>query len=411
MPPFPSAPDPLPAAGAARPRWLVASGLGVAQLLAFGTTLYLLTVLGQPIHEDTGWPLTWVIGGMSAGSLAGAAVAPRIGRWIRAEGGKPALSTSSVLFAAGLATMALSPNLPVYFAGWVLIGLAMPAGYYDAAFGALGRLYGLDARRSITMVTLWGGFASTTFWPLSGLLVTGVGWRWTCGIYALMHLEVALPIYRWLLPDAQKVNRAGASGQEEGPHPGLSRTARAAAATLGLVLMAESLAATIVSVHLVTLLRERGLGLAAAVALGVFIGPTQVSARFGEGLFGARYHPSLTMIVAIAAITLGIGLLPWLPTAALVPALMAYGAGIGLVSVARGSLPLFLFGPYEAPAVSGRIGRPVAITQALAPSVGALLITSYGGQIALWALTGVCLVSLAAAVLLRRLSQKLAAEP
>jgi hypothetical protein len=117
------------------------------------------------------------------------------------------------------------------------------------------------------------------------------------------------------------------------------------------------------------------------------------------------------MIVAVGAIALGVGLLPWLPTAAIAPALMAYGAGIGLVSVARGSLPLFLFGPYEAPVISGKLGRPIAITQALAPSIGAVMITSFGGQATLWALTAICLVSLAAAVLLRRLSQQMAAEP
>jgi MFS family permease len=394
-----------------RPRWLVASGLGLAQLIAFGSTLYLLTVLGQPIHADTGWPFTWVVAGMSLGSLSGAAIAPRIGRWIRTHGGKPALSASSLLFAAGLGTLAISPNLPVYFAGWILIGLAMPAGYYDAVFGALGRLYGLEARKAITMVTLWGGFASTTFWPLSGFLLTQVGWRGTCAAYALIHLLVALPIYRWLLPDAEKVNGAGSAGAGEGAHQELSKTARAAAVTLGLVLMAETIAATIISVHLVTILRERGLSLAAAVAVGVFIGPSQVSARFGESIFGARYHPSLTMIIAIAAITLGVGLLPWLPTAAVIPALMCYGAGIGLVSVARGALPLFLFGPYEAPVISGRIGRPVAITQALAPSIGAWLIAGYGGQVTLWALTAVCVLSLGAALFLRRLSRKMSAEP
>ena len=186
-----------------RPRWVVASGVGLAQMLAFGTSLYLLTVLSQPIRMDTGWPLPWIFGGMSAGQLAGAAAAPRVGRWIRRLGGRPALSVSSLLFAAGLALLAVSTSLPVYFAGWVVIGLAMACGLYDVAFGALGRLYGLEARRAITTVTLWGGFASTVFWTLSGLLVSHVGWRLTCGIYAGLHLVVALPIYRWLLPAAE----------------------------------------------------------------------------------------------------------------------------------------------------------------------------------------------------------------
>jgi predicted MFS family arabinose efflux permease len=392
-----------------RPRWVVASGVGLAQMLAFGTSLYLLTVLAQPMHADTGWGAQWIVGGMSVGSLAGAAVAPRVGRWIKRHGGRPALSLSSLLFATGLMTLAAAPNLVVYFAGWTVIGLAMACGLYDTAFGALGRLYGLEARKAITTVTLWGGFASTVFWSLSGVLVTHVGWRWTCAVFALMHLVIALPIYRFLLPQAEP-HHEPAPAQGQTPPPGLSETARAAMIALGFVLMAETVVANIVSVHLVTLLRGRGLSLAAAVALGAFIGPTQVSARFGESLFGARYHPSLTMIVAVSAITLGVALLPLTPLGFAAAPLMAYGAGIGLVSVARGSLPLYLFGPLEAPVVSGRLGRPIAITAALAPSIGAFMIPRLGGAASLWTLAGVGCVSVGAAVVLRRLAQKMARE-
>ncbi|MFL5297255.1 MAG: MFS transporter [Phenylobacterium sp.] len=392
-----------------RPRWVVASGVGLAQMLAFGTSLYLLTVLAQPMRADTGWPLEWIIGGMSVGSLAGAAVAPRVGRWIKRYGGRPALSLSSLLFAAGLATVAAAPDLAVYFAGWTIIGLAMACGLYDTAFGALGRLYGLEARKAITTVTLWGGFASTVFWSLSGVLVTQVGWRATCAVFAAMHLVIALPIYRFLLPPAEPhLDPPAGSGQVGAP--ALSETARGAMIALGVVLMAETLVANIVSVHLVTLLRGRGLTLAAAVALGAFVGPTQVSARFGESLFGARYHPSLTMIVAVSFVTLGVVLLPVTSLSIAAAPLMAYGAGIGLVSVARGSLPLYLFGPLEAPVVSGRLGRPIAVTAALAPSIGAFMIPRLGGAASLWVLSAAGAVSVAAAVLLRRLAQKMARE-
>nr|MEA2796888.1 hypothetical protein [Phenylobacterium sp.] len=390
-----------------RPRWAVASGVGLVQMLAFGTSLYLLTVLSQPIRADTGWPLPWIIGGMSVGQLAGAAFAPRVGRWIKRHGGRPALSVSSFLFAGGLTLLAVSPNLVVYFAGWMVIGLAMACGLYDTAFGALGRLYGLEARRAITTVTLWGGFASTVFWSLSGVLVTHIGWRWTCGVYALMHLAIGLPIYRFLLPAAEPYVEAPAAAGQGPPHH-LTETAKAAVVLLGAVLMTETLVASIISVHLVTLLRERGLTMAAAIGLGVFIGPTQVSARFGESMFGTRIHPSLTMIVAVGAITLGVGLLPILPLSVAAVALMSYGAGIGLVSISRGSLPLYLFGPLEAPVISGRLGRPIAVTAALAPSIGAFLITRLGGATTLWILTGCSALSVAAALALRRLAQKMA---
>ncbi|HYG27148.1 MAG TPA: MFS transporter, partial [Caulobacteraceae bacterium] len=250
-----------------RPRWVVASAVGLAQMLAFGTSLYLLTVLAQPIHADTGWSLEWVVGGMSIGSLAGAGAAPRVGRWIKRRGGRPALSLSSLLFAAGLGLLAVAPILPVYLAGWVVMGFAMACGLYDTAFGALGRLYGLEARKAITTVTLWGGFASTTFWPLSGLLEAELGWRGACAVFALMHLLIALPIYRLVLPPAEPHHDDGGVVAGEGGVR-LSATARRAALMLGLVLMTETLAASIVSVHLITLLRERGLTLAAAIALG-----------------------------------------------------------------------------------------------------------------------------------------------
>jgi hypothetical protein len=392
------------------PRWLVASGLGLAQMLAFGTSLYLLTVLAQPMHEDTGWPLPWIIGGMSAGLLAGATISPMIGRWIRRSGGTPALSLSSLLFAAGLATLAVSPNLVVYFAGWTVIGLGMACGLYDSAFGALGRLYGLDARRAITTVTLWGGFASTAFWPLSGFLVVEIGWRGTCAVFAAMHLLISLPIYRGLLPRAEPLAPSTTGGADPTTDAPLGDLAKAAVLALALVLMAETLVASIVSVHLVTILRERGLTLAAAVALGVFVGPSQVSARFGESLFGARYHPSLTLVVAVGSITLGVGLLSALPNAVAPAALIAYGAGIGLVSVARGSLPLYLFGAHEAPVVTGRIGRPIAITAALAPSIGALMITRLGGTTTLIILAVVSLGSFFGAILLRRAARDMAQE-
>jgi hypothetical protein len=392
------------------PRWIVASGVGLAQMLAFGTSLYLLTVLAQPMKADTGWPLEWIIGGMSVGSLAGAAVAPRIGRWIKRHGGRPALSLSSFLFAGGLGLLAVSPNLAVYFVGWTVIGLGMACGLYDTAFGALGRLYGLQARRAITTVTLWGGFASTVFWSLSGVLVTEVGWRWTCAIFALMHLAIALPIYRFVLPAAEVHVEPAAEPGRAAPAVKLSAVARAAMIALGAVLMAETLVASIVSVHLVTLLRERGLTLAAAIAVGVFIGPTQVSARFGESLFGHRYHPSLTMLIAVCSITLGVGLLPFVPTGWAVAPLMGYGAGIGLVSVARGALPLYLFGPLEAPVISGRIGRPIAVTSAVAPSIGAWLISRIGGTETLWLLAGVGALSVAAAVALRNLSGRMTVQ-
>ena len=154
--------------------------LGLGQVFAWGATYYLPAVLARPIAQDTGWPLTWIVGALSLGTLVSGLAAPAVGRRIDRLGGRPVLAASALLFAAGLGGLAVAPGLLAYLACWLLLGLGMGAGLYDAAFGTLGRLYGQDARKHITVLTLFGGFASTLCWPLSAWLVSAVGWRGTC---------------------------------------------------------------------------------------------------------------------------------------------------------------------------------------------------------------------------------------
>jgi hypothetical protein len=140
-------------------RAVVITALGLTQILAWGSSYYLPAVLAKPIAADTGWPLSFVIGGLSLGLLAGGLVSPAVGRAIDRTGGRPVLAASSLLLALGLAGLGIAPNLPSYFVAWALIGLGMGAGLYDAGFATLGTLYGKDARRMIVTLTLFGGFA------------------------------------------------------------------------------------------------------------------------------------------------------------------------------------------------------------------------------------------------------------
>ena len=153
----------------------VVGALGVTQILAWGSSYYLPAVLAGPIAKDTGWPLAWIVGGLSLGLLVAAIVSPRVGRAIDREGGRRTLALSAIAIGAGQIGMALSPTLPAFLASWLVIGAGMGAGLYDAAFATLGRLYGNDARRAITTLTLFGGFASTVCWPLSAMLEAHIG--------------------------------------------------------------------------------------------------------------------------------------------------------------------------------------------------------------------------------------------
>ena len=158
-------------------RHAVISALGVAQIFAWGTSFYFPAVFAAPIVRETAWPLEWVVGGTSLGLLVAGLASPKVGAVVDVHGGRPVLLTSSLCYAAGLSTIGIAPSLAAYFAGWLLIGLGMGTGLYDAVFAALGRMYGAEARGQIATLTLFGGFASTVCWPLSALMIDHIGWR------------------------------------------------------------------------------------------------------------------------------------------------------------------------------------------------------------------------------------------
>jgi len=378
------------------PRVVIAT-LGITQILAWGSSFYLPAVLAKPIAVDTGWSLGWVVGGLSLGLIAAGLVAPKVGRTIDARGGRPVLTASSILLGSGLATLALAHSLPVYLMAWLLMGVGMGAGLYDAAFATLGRLYGKQARRAIATLTLWGGFASTVCWPLSAYLVEHLGWRGACAVYAAIQILISLPLHASVLsgvgtvrPDAKP-----SVGTLESPSPQTLTGSRRDRAFLLLatVLTLGAVTASMIGVHLLTLLQARGLDLAAAVGLGALVGPSQVGARIVEMAFGRHYHPIWTMAASVALVAGGVILLvAGFPILAL--ALALYGAGNGLGSIAKGTLPLSLFGPFGYASLMGKLAMPSLLAQALSPSIGAILIEWGGTDAALRLLAGLACLNL-----------------
>ena len=384
-------------------RRIVITALGAGQILAWGTSFYFPAVFAQPIVRDTGWSLGMVVGGTSLGLLVAGLISPQVGKLIGRHGGRPVLLASSLCFAAGLVGVGLAPSLPVYLAAWLVLGVGMGTGLYDAVFAALSRMYGSGARGPITNLTLFGGFASTVCWPLSAFMIDHVGWRMACLIYAGLHLAVSLPLQMAVVRAAPVVepepeHAAATASDDETPiaNEGL---------VLVLVALMLALAAgvgSIVVVHLLIFLQARGVDYAAAVGLGTLFGPAQVGARVVERLFGSHYHPIWTMIGSCALMAVGLVLL-LVQFPILVLTILIYGAGFGVSWVGRGTLPLALFGPKRFPLLMGRLAFPTLITLALAPSLGALLIERLGANTTIGILTVLALANLALIAILWRL--------
>lgn len=379
-------------------RWPVISALGIVQIFAWGSSYYLLAVFASPIAADTGWPLSWIVGGLSLGLFVAGMASPRVGEAIRHHGGKLVLALSALLLAVGLLILATAPVLPVFIAGWIVLGIGMGAGLYDAAFATLGGIYGREARSAITTLTLWGGFASTVCWPLSALFIEHLGWRWSCVAYAAIQFGICLPLILFVLPGNGRVARA-----PEDRHGSirLSGPERRAYVTMMTIMVLAGLSVTIVSVHLLTMLQGRGLSLAEAVALGALIGPAQVTARLIEMASGGRHHPIWTLAAAAGLSAVGLTMLALgLPLVG--AAIFLYAAGNGIFSIARGALPLALFGADRYAPVMGRLARPSLIAQAIAPTVGATLLLAWGTDATLWAIAMLAVANLGLTVVLWR---------
>jgi MFS family permease len=365
--------------------------LGIHQILTWGTSFYLLAVLAAPTARDTGWPLAWVTAGISLALVSSGIVSPLVGRCIERFGGGRVLASGSLLLAAGLAGLALAPSLPVYLAAWAVLGAGMGSALYDAAFSSLGKHFGAAARKPITTLTLFGGFASTVCWPLSAFLVESFGWREACGFYAALHVFVTAPLALLAFSRRSPASRKNGADARAGSAPPAQN--KLLMPLLTVVFVIGSAIFSIVAVHLLNLLQGLGFTLAAAVALGALVGPSQVGARAIEMLFGVRLHPVWTVLFAVTLIFLGLALL-YSGYVFASACLILYGAGNGIWSISRGTVPLALFGAADFPRIMAGLARAAFLAQAVAPFIGAIAISRFGEGVSLGALATLAAMNL-----------------
>ncbi len=357
----------------------VAALLGIAQTLAWATTFYLPAVLIPAVIADLGSDPTLTYGAFSLALLISGLAAPRTGRAIERLGGRPVLLVSSCVLAAGLLMLGLLPGLWGWFAGWIVLGMGMALGLYEAAFATLGMLFGRAARRPITIVTLFAGFASTIGWPMTAGLLPELGWRGTCLFYAGINLGVVLPLYL-LLPRAAPEAPAAPGAQAAAPLPEDTPPPAAWAQRVFWLLAAfftiRAFISATFSVHVVALFGGLGLGVAAAVSVAALQGPSQVAGRVLEFVIGSRAHPLTVARAGAALLPLGVLALMLAGPPAAAAFMIGYGASNGIMTISRGAVPLVLFGPRGYPTRMGRLALPILLSQALAPMATAPLVAA-----------------------------------
>ena len=400
-------------------RWRAVPVLGITQIITWGAIFYTPVLIVPVIALERGWSIAFGMGGFSIGLLAAGLSAPFVGRSIDRYGGHVTMSIGSLIGALGLVIIAQADSRALYVLAWIVLGLAMGANLYDATFATLGRIFGIEARNPITAVTLAGGLASTVSWPTTYLLMQSLGWRGTYLLYAVLFVLIVAPLHAFALPRSQAGALPPASaGGKAGDKTRTEATAGPRAEARAEVLPARGLPFALVaaafaiyafvpsglSAHMLTIFERAGIDAATVVVIGALFGPAQVAARLIEFIFARDVHPLPIVRGALAALFCGFLMLAVLGVSAPVAALFAliFGGANGLATIARGAVPLALFGANGYGRVIGRLAAPFLLMQAAAPLVMAFVIerASDAAAMALAALCG--LVALACFLMVRR---------
>lgn len=376
------------------------AAIGFGQMLAWGSSYYLAAILAPVMARAFALPTVAVFGMFSAALLVSAALGPFAGRQVDRLGGRRVLQHSNVLFAIAQLVLATAQG-PVSLAlGWLLLGVAMPFGLYDAAFGTLVRIYREDARRSIVAVTLIAGFASSVAWPLTHFVEVHTSWRTACAAWALLHLTLGLSLHRYGLPNviasAQHPTHAALA-----PPPALKPQVMW---LLAFVFAATGFVFASLAAHLPRVLEASGASSTAAVAAASLVGVFQVGGRLFDAFWLKRLHPFVSAKLAALLHPIGAALvLTWGASFAAVFTAL-HGAGVGLMTIVKGTLPLALFGPAGFGQRAGLLEAPSRVMQAVAPVLFSLLLDDLGGQV-VWITGALSLAAFAGIYWVQRLTQ------
>lgn len=360
---------------------VLSAALGSAQTIAWASSNYLPAILAAPIALELGVSRATVFGAFSVALVVTGLAGPTVGRAIDRGHGRAMLVASNIVHIIGLLMLAMANGTVTLFAAWIVLGAGMAMGLYDAAFATLVRLHGQAARTPITGITLIAGFASTVGWPLTAWIAGAEGWRAACMAWAAIHLFIALPLNAFCVPPAPMRRPAEHEAQPSSADAPATRhdvqqaPPRNAFSMLVLYFAATAFVTSAMGAHLPGLLAAGGVSAATALAAAALMGPAQVAARMAEFLAMRRYrfHPMFTARIAGTLQPLGVAALlvaggvPLLASMAPFAYTLLYGAGNGMLTIAKGTLPLALFGAESYGARQGLLNVVARAMQAVAP--------------------------------------------
>lgn len=388
----------------------IVSALGLTQIIGYGTLYYSFSILAPGMAADLGLSLAEVFGVFSVSLFIGGLSATYIGKQMDRIGAATIMTIGSALAALTLALCAWSPSVAIFAIAIILLEISSGMVQYQAAFAALVESDPRTASRSITYLTLIGGFSSTIFWPISASLIGYLSWREIYLVFAALNLFLCMPLHFWIRSLGKKAGDATVRTRETviGAIPPHVRRRAMVIVSFAFALLGFTLAAILA--HMVPMLGSIGFG-SAAVVIGSLFGPAQVLSRLINMVFGKNLSPPGLAVLSAVLIVFGVAILlvsgNWLPGAVAFAIFLGLGSGIN--SIAQGSLPLYLFGSDGYGAITGKMAASRLAVGAGAPFVFAAAMENLGLSFALVANACLGAISIAAFVAVALSARNLAA--
>ena len=369
--------------------------LGITQTVGYASSYYLSAILARPISEDLGFGFENYFAFIAVASIVGGLLGPPLGRLIDKWGGRLVLPFASILFALGLTSMSLSVDAVTFALSWLLTGIAMAAGLYDAAFATAVEILGENARKTIAGITLIAGFASTVGWPITSAIEQEFSWRVALLFWASNHIAIALPLHIFLpgvKRDERRLRRVSRqTNQTVGPKAPIVMVA-----LTSLLFLSAGFVQIVMGAHLPQVIEVSGATADVALIAATLLGPGQVAARLLQVMFPTIFKPPIVAILAIVLHPIGVLTLLLLEDDGYFAFVVLHGMGSGFLTVAAGVLPLYLFGARNYGERQGYIMASTDILLSFAPVLfGFLLI-----RIGVWSLSVTTASALLALIIL-----------
>jgi MFS family permease len=356
-------------------------GLGFTQIIGYGTTYYLLGLMGALMMRDLGLSKSVMLAGVSLTLLTAGLAGPIVGRFQDHRGSRLVMAIGSLLMGAGLAIIAMAHGPLLYFVGWIVIAIGSPLSLYNASFTSLARMSGRNARRAIVLLTLIGGLASSIVWPITAAALNVLEWRSIVLIFAAINILLCAPLHALLL-DGREQKLDGAPMPEPVP-AGL----RPDAQRLAFLLLTSMLATVAIvgngwSMLAFPVLEGIGFGHAEAVLVASLVGVFQVLGRIGE--MATSNHHSALRTAQVSNVLFGLSfVILAVAKGALLGGLLfaaAYGIANGLNTIVKGTLTLQLFGSQGYGERLGRVTLFPSLAATAAPVLGGVIIDFAGAN-------------------------------